>query len=89
MSASQRKLTRLPFEVFENLISTQQEQEQAQSMTPEELRSAICDKLKRFRVRSRNGGTTTMSLKTVGDLLMASPLNLLQALDPLLTYGKR
>ncbi len=85
MSAAHRKLTRLPLEVFQDLIVNDQEQQ----MTPEDLRAAICDKLRRFRVRSRNaGGTTTISLKTVGDLLLTSPLTLLQALDPLLTYSK-
>lgn len=86
MSASHRKLARLPLEVFENLLVTMEEQD----LTPQDLRSAICGKLKRFRVRSRHGSgtSTTVSLKTVGDLLRTPPFTLLQALDPLLTFGK-
>jgi hypothetical protein len=85
MSASHRKLARLPLEVFDDLMVT----EQTQTMSPQDLRFAICEKLKRFRVRSRrHGGATTVSLKTVGDLLRTAPFTLLQALDPLLTFGK-
>ena len=88
MSASHRKLCRLPLEVFDDLLVTMQG---VQTMTPQDLRSAICEKLKRFRVRSRQYGgttTTTMSVKTVGDLLRTPQFTLLQALDPILTFGK-
>jgi len=58
-------------------------------LTPEELRRTICDKLKRFRVRSAHPKfkPTSTSVTTVGDILRVSPWTLLLALDPLLTYG--
>ena len=89
MSASHRKLCRLPLEVFNDLQMNIQGVQH--TLTPQDLRSAICEKLKRFRVRSRQyGGTTitTMSVKTVGDLLRTPQFTLLQALDPILTFGK-
>lgn len=84
MSAAYRKLGRLPLDVFEGLVTT----EDPQLLSAEELRSVICEKLKRFRVRVRHGGTATASIKTVGELLRVSRRTLLQALDPLLTYRK-
>jgi len=84
MSASHRKLTRLPLEIFGNLLTTETQQE----MTPHDLRHNICEKLKRFRVRSKYGSVTTASVKTVGDLLRTSRCTLLHVLDPLLTFGK-
>jgi DNA-directed RNA polymerase alpha subunit len=90
MSASHRKIARLPLEVFDNLLVTPQEEEEQQQhqFDPEVLRSSICARLKRFPIKSRNATTTsTRSVKTVGDLLRTSKRTLLHALDPLLTYG--
>lgn len=83
MSASHRKLARLPLEIFDNLQGGEE------TLSPEELRSAICDKLKRFRTRHTHhkARSVSTSLKTVGDFLRASPLTVMQALDPLLTFG--
>lgn len=83
MSASNRKLSRLPLEIFRNLDSN--------STNPEELRSAICSRLRRFPFRPssrKKGITSSASVKTMGDLLRTSKRTLLYALDPLLTYGK-
>ena len=85
MSASNRKITRLPLDIFRDLDSD--------STDPESLRSTICGRLKRFPVKvvSRNGSsktTTSATVKTVGDLLRTSKGTLLRALDPHLTYGK-
>ena len=91
MSAAHRKLTRLTLDIFQDLpgcTSTNKNHDDISQVKAEELRAAICEKLKRFRIPSRNGGTRTVSLTTVGDILRTSPLTLLQALDPLLTYGK-
>lgn len=85
MSACHRKLARLPLEVFEDLQTTNPAE---QTLTlAAELRATICERLKRFRIRSRNGGTQSMSIKTVGDLLCTPRFVLLQAMDPLLTFG--
>ena len=83
MSASHRKISRLPLEVFENL--------DFHKTPPETLRSSISSRLKRFPVvknsGSRNNNTNSASVKTIGDLLRTSKRTLLNALDPLLTYG--
>jgi hypothetical protein len=134
MSASHRKLARLPLHIFEGVIvvvdddddpdddrlpvlrrrcdpnndknnattrstststSTSQSTSKCTSTststtTPEEeLRAKICFRLKRFPVKSRAGVSKGVSIKTVGDLLRASKRTLLQALDPIFTYGKK
>ena len=84
MSAAYRKLGRLPLEVFENLVAT----EDPQLLTAEELRSAVCEKLKSFRIRARYGGVAKVSVVNVGELLRVPRRTLLHALDPLFTYRK-
>lgn len=84
MSASHRKLSRLPLEIFENLLTRKETLDPPRP--PEILRCLICTRLKRFPIQSGNGVSTTASIKTVGDLLVASKRTLLLALDPLLTF---
>lgn len=84
MSASHRKLIRLPLEVFEDLLISDPQTE----MTAQDLRFGICERLKRFRVKSKYGVMNTRSVTTVGDLLRTPRYTLLMALDPLLTFGE-
>jgi RecA/RadA recombinase len=84
MSASHRKLSRLPLEVFENLLTRQEAFDPPR--TPEILRSLICTRLKRFPIQSGNGVSTSARIKTIGDLFRTSERSLLVALDPLLTF---
>jgi hypothetical protein len=80
MSASHRRIARLPLDVFDNLTTDSPNE-------PETLRTAICSKLKKFPIKTRTGGASFDSVKTVGALLQTSKTTLLCALDPLLTYG--
>jgi hypothetical protein len=83
MSASHRRIARLPLSVFDNLITRPHDH-----VDPEALRSAMCSKLKKFPVKSRNGSSMSFtSVKTVGALLQTPKKTLLQVLDPLLTFG--
>lgn len=100
MSASYRKISRLPISVFQDLI-TRPDLERLYD-NPEIIKSTICDRLKRFRVKNdgrnkrknmhgRKLGissptTTTCNIKTIGQLLRLSKYSLMIALDPLLTY---
>jgi hypothetical protein len=60
--------------------------------SPELLRDAICNKLKKFsaeKSRGRGSSVTVDSITTVGGLLtrISKPM-LMRVLDPILTYGK-
>jgi len=89
MSAARGSLIRLPLGIFEDLLTGREHEEDEN--VPEsalELHTAVCEKLENFRRKLRNGTTTVDSIKTVGSLLQLSIPTLIQALDPLLTYGK-
>ena len=90
MSASHRKISRLNVEIFQDLVEGQKK---------EQLKTAICNRLKRFAVRTTGGirkeqkrnangisSSSTCSIKTIGQLLRLSPSILLVVLDPILTY---
>ena len=79
MSASHRKLARLPLEIFRDLSEED----------PEILRTNICNRLKRFPIKTSSKTTTPISVKTVGGLLQTPKPTLLRVLDPLLTYGEK
>jgi len=83
MSAASRNLARIPLEVFQDLKTSANDDT---SSSAQELREAITNKLKSFPRKTRNG-IVQDGIKTVGPLLELSKLNLLRALDPLLTYG--
>jgi hypothetical protein len=89
MSASKRKISRLPLHVFQDLIT--RPPDISRNDEPESLKSTICSRLKRFPVRgsgNKMGKTSTIcSVKTIGQLLRLSKSALLLALDPILTYG--
>lgn len=99
MSASHRKISRLPLAVFQELIKRPSQREEDHD--PTSLRSNICHRLKRVSLRLVHGrrrrrrssssyGTnqaTTTRIQTVGELLRISKYALLLVLDPLLTYG--
>ncbi|KAG7346880.1 DNA repair and recombination protein radA [Nitzschia inconspicua] len=91
MIASNRKLSRLPIHVFEILIT--RPPHEARNDKPDHLKMAICNRLRKFPVKSshmkqygRSSTTTTASIKTVGQLLRCTKITLLLALDPILTY---
>lgn len=94
MSASHRKISRLPLPVFQDLIT--RPPLEGRDDDPKRLKFTICNRLKRFVVRTgsrnkkRTGGgmssTTTCSIKTIGQLLRLSKSILLVVLDPILTY---
>jgi hypothetical protein len=90
MSASNRKLSRLPLQIFEDLVT--RPPIESRKDDPESLKSAICSRLKRFPIPStkKNGirTSTTCSVKTIGQLIRLPKSLLLGALDPILTYGK-
>ena len=89
MSAAHRSLTRLPLEVYTDLIRGRAHSDVDDN--PGELRRKICSKLKKFPTRSRGKHSHDViheSVTTVGQLLTRiSKLTLLRVLDPLLTYG--
>lgn len=82
MSASHRKISHLPLDVFENIVTRQIDPPRP----AKELRSSIVLRLKRFPIKTGNGVSTSASIKTIGELLRTSKRTLLYALDPLLTY---
>jgi RecA/RadA recombinase len=100
MSAGQRKISRLPISVFQDLITRPSLEERDDD--PESIKSTICNRLKRFRIRNngRNKNknkhgrglgislptTTACSIKTIGQLLRLSKYTIMLALDPVLTY---
>lgn len=91
MSAARGSLARLPLGIFEDLLVVahhEDEEENVPELSALELRASICEKLKNFRRKLRNGSTSIDSIKTVGSLLQLSIPTLLHALDPLFTYGK-
>eukprot|EP00980_Cylindrotheca_fusiformis_P029766 scaffold23831_cov127-Cylindrotheca_fusiformis.AAC.5 len=92
MSASHRKLSRLPLEIFADLVVAatpveagggggQTTAKSQPSSTAETLRLLICKKLKRFP--SQRGG-----VQTIGELFRTSKRTLLLTLDPLLTMDE-
>jgi hypothetical protein len=90
MSASHRKISRLPLHIFEDLVT--RPPVDSRKDDPESLKSVICGRLKRFPLKSMNkkNGTRssmTCTVKTIGQLLRISQYTLLLALDPILTYG--
>ena len=85
MSAAHRKISRLPVEIFEDLVTRPGAVGSEGSSTPEALRTAICAKLKHFPVKSRNGTAAFSSVKSARSLLETPRIVLLKALDPLLT----
>lgn len=116
MSADQRNIARLPFEIFDGLTAaaTEDHSENCDDQddhqedptapnslllpspkSPEEcLREMICVKLKAVPwttmtrpLSLENGTTKYQGVQTVGTLLQMTPAALLNALDPLLTYG--
>jgi hypothetical protein len=91
MIASNRKLSRLPLGIFEDLLTRHAAEGHTENDDPADLKSAICSRLRRFPVTTVNkhGGrsSTTCSIKTVGQLLQYSKYSLMVALDPILTYG--
>jgi RecA/RadA recombinase len=100
MSAGQRKISRLPISVFQDLITRPPLEERADD--PESIKFTICNRLKRFRIRNNGRNkhknkhgrgmgislptTTTCSIKTIGQLLRLSKYTIMLALDPVLTY---
>jgi RecA/RadA recombinase len=83
MSASHRKLSRLPLSIFDNLSSSVEES------SSEVLKTGICRRLKRFPIQSgKTGISISCSIKTIGDLFRANKRTLLYALDPLLTFSE-
>jgi hypothetical protein len=77
MSASRRKLTRLPLEIFQDLqggygggvetegVPTTTGRKSGSTMPPEELRRLICERLQRFRARLPQPYYYRSSTKTV------------------------
>jgi RecA/RadA recombinase len=59
MSACQRKISRLPISVFQDLITRPPLKERDDD--PESIKSSICKRLKRFRIRNRNEGRNSHS----------------------------
>lgn len=86
MSAARGSLTRLPLGIFEDLLIGREYEEGENDAL--NLRATICEKLISFRRKLRNGTTTVDGIKTAASLLQLSIPSLVQALDPLLTYGK-
>ncbi|KAL3944109.1 MAG: hypothetical protein SGBAC_001840 [Bacillariaceae sp.] len=65
MSASHRKLARLPLEIFDNLhMRAQSSTQQPISISSEGLRSQICNRLKRFPFRFDNHSSNHNSITT-------------------------
>ena len=100
MSAGQRKISRLPISVFQDLITRPPLEERDDD--PESIKFTICNRLKRFRIRNNGWNknknkhgrgmgislptTTTCSINTIGQLLRLSKYTIMLALDPVLTY---
>ena len=100
MSACQRKISRLPISVFQDLITRPPLENRDDD--PKTIKADICNRLKRFRMRNvarnkhknqrRSGAgissptTTACSIKTIGQLLCLSKYTIMTALDPILTY---
>ena len=98
MSASHRKISRLPISVFQDLIT----RPQRKSIDSKSLKSSICNRLKKFRVKNdsrskrkdidpkasgiSSSTITTNSIQTVGQLLRLPKYTLVLVLDPILTY---
>ena len=92
MIASNRKLSRLPLHIFDNLLTRSAAQTDDDENAAATLKAAICSRLKRFPTVTvaKNGSrsSSTASIKTVGQLLQFPKYSLMVALDPLLTYGE-
>jgi hypothetical protein len=84
MSAANRALARLPDEVFAELVNRSDEYA---PVAADQLRTAICTKLKSVPRKTNNSAAVYDNIKTVGALLRLSKTALLRALDPILTYG--
>eukprot|EP00934_Nitzschia_sp_Nitz4_P005925 Nitzschia sp. Nitz4//scaffold112_size70979//11357//12759//NITZ4_005893-RA/size70979-augustus-gene-0.78-mRNA-1//1//CDS//3329533238//5915//frame0 len=82
MSASHRKLHRLPLSIFEDLSTSEL------SKDPSHLKTSVTERLKRCRARSKRGTSKTLTITTVEDLLHTPRITLLQALDPFLTFDE-
>lgn len=86
MAASQRQLARLPLEIFQP-FSVEGGDSDAQA-----IRQAVCQKLQSVPRKSphHRAAQSTCSyeeVRSVGALLQLSVPSLVEALDPLLTYG--
>lgn len=77
MSAFDRSLARLPLRIFD-----------FERYEPKKLRESICNKLSFFWKGRKGVSRTQASVKTVGPLLELPIENIVQVLDPLLTFGK-
>jgi hypothetical protein len=91
MSIAHRSIARLPLTVFD--IKKDREHDgnvdHGEGRDIDAIRRDICSKLKSMpRNKSSRSSSVTESVSTVGELLQQSPVILLRALDPLLTYGK-
>ena len=95
MTSSYRALERLPPEVFENLVL---EEENGSAIESDSslflsfcpslvLRQRLCNKLKSFSQRRVNSRLKQRSIHNVGDFLTIPEIDLVNGLDPLLTFG--
>ena len=88
MTSSYRVLERLPSEIFANLVEDHENEGQPAMPDPALLQRRICNKLKSFP-RKIAGRIKQRPIKYVGEFLKLSEVDLVNGLDPLLTFGKR